>query len=137
MNRTPEESANLATTMALFEAFGAGDVPAILTHLDPGIVIDFYGPPVVPYAGHYEGLDEARRFFETVLASVDIHRFHPDRFMADGPEVVVLGDLHLTARATGRPIRSAFAHVITHRDGRWAHFRDFMNTVEAAGAFAG
>ena len=40
--------------------------------MNDDIVIDFYGPSVIPYAGHYEGRAEARGFFETVLSSVDI-----------------------------------------------------------------
>ena len=67
----------IETTQALFERFGAGDIPGILALLDPAVVIDFYGPDVIPYAGHYSGLEEARRFFETVLSSVDIHVFEP------------------------------------------------------------
>ena len=29
-----------------------------------------------------------------------------------------------------------FAHIITLRDGRWLHFRDFANSAEAAEVFA-
>jgi ketosteroid isomerase-like protein len=125
----------IGVTQALFERFGEGDIPGILRLLGDDIVVDFYGPPVIPYAGHYEGLDEARVFFETVLASVDIHVFEPEQFFGDGPMVAVTGKLHLTARSTGRDIRSDFAHVIEVRDGRWRRFRDFMNTAEAAAAF--
>ena len=128
---------DIELTRNVFAAFGAGDVDAILTHLADDVVIDFYGPPVIPYAGHYRGRDEARRFFETVLASVDIHVFEPEEFLADRDKVVVTGHLRLTARATGGTIESDFVHVITVRDGRWRYFRDFMNTAVAAAAFAG
>ena len=123
------------TTQALFERFGSGDIPGILALLDPAIVIDFYGPDVIPYAGHYSGLEEAQRFFETVLSSVDIHVFEPEFMFSEGGKVAVKGHLHLTARATGRDIRSDFAHIIDVNNGKWVHFCDFMNTVEAAAAF--
>lgn len=122
-------------TMDVFTRFGNKDVPAILEKLADDILIEFYGPFVIPYAGTYRGLGEARRFFETVLGSVDIHQFEPEQFLCDGEMVTVTGNLHLTARATGRDIRSAFAHVITVADGKWLRFRDFMNTSAAEAAF--
>ncbi len=127
---------NIVTTQSLFEAFGAGDVPAMLEHLQDDIVIDFYGPAVIPYAGHYEGRAEARRFFETVLSSVDIEVFEPMEMLADADKVIVTGHLHLIARSTGRAIDSDFVHVITLHDKKWRWFRDFMNTAVAADAFS-
>lgn len=126
---------NIAATQRLFEAFGAGDIPAILTFLDPDIGIEFYGPPVIPYAGRYKGMQQARGFFETVLSSVDINQFDAEEIYGVGDKVIVTGHLNLTARSTGRVIDSDFAHVITLRNARWLRFRDFMNTAEAVAAF--
>ncbi|MGB0220954.1 MAG: nuclear transport factor 2 family protein [Sinimarinibacterium flocculans] len=122
-------------TVEVFTRFGNKDVPGILEMLADDILIEFYGPSVIPYAGTYRGLEEARRFFETVLGSVDIHQFEPEQFLNDGQMVTVTGNLHLTARSTGRDIVSAFAHVITVQDGKWLRFRDFMNTSAAEAAF--
>jgi uncharacterized protein len=127
---------NIAVTREVFARFGAGDIPGILAQLDDDVVIEFYGPPVIPYAGNRRGMNAARAFFETVLASVDIRVFEPEEFLADADKVVVTGRLALTARATGRPIESDFVHVITLHQGRWRRFRDFMNTAVAAAAFA-
>ena len=123
-------------TQAVFAAFGDHDVDQILTLLDDEVRIEFYGPPVIPYAGRYQGRVEARAFFETVLSSVDIHQFDPEEFLSDGDKVTVTGHLRLTARATGRVIESDFAHVITVRDGKWLRFRDFMDTASAVAAFS-
>ncbi len=123
-------------TIEVFTRFGNKDVPAILEMLADDVLIEFYGPSAIPYAGTYRGLAEAERFFSTVLNSVDIHQFEPEQFLSDGPMVTVTGQLHLTARSTGRDIRSDFAHVITVDDGRWKRFRDFMNTAEAVAAFS-
>ncbi|MEM7098661.1 MAG: nuclear transport factor 2 family protein [Pseudomonadota bacterium] len=126
---------NIAATQKLFQAFGEGDVPTILSYLNEEIVIEFYGPDVIPYAGTFSGLAEARHFFETVLSSVDIHEFTPEEFLADADKVVVTGHLHLTARSTGKDIVSDFVHVITMSGEKWLRFRDFMNTTEAFLAF--
>lgn len=126
---------NIETTQAVFAAFGAGDIPAILEHLAEDVVIEFYGPTAIPYAGTYRGHVEARRFFETVLCSVRINQFEPEEFLADADKVIVTGHLNLNALSTGGTIDSDFVHVITLADGRWTRFRDFMNTAVAVAAF--
>ncbi len=130
------QEANIAATQKLFEAFGAHNIPGILEYVNDEIVIEFYGPEVIPYAGTYRGRQEAHAFFSTVLSSVDIHEFVPEEFLADKDKVIVTGRLHLTAKATGRDIVSDFVHVITLAGGKWSRFRDFMNTTEAYLAFS-
>lgn len=126
---------NLTATQKLFEAFGAGDIPAILEYVNDNIRIEFYGPEVIPYAGTYVGTAEARKFFETVLSSVEINQFEPQEMLADGDKVIVTGHLNLTAISTGRIIDSDFVHVITLNAKRWSRFRDFMDTAKAVAAF--
>ena len=126
---------NILATQQLFEAFGAKDIPTILTYLDPEIVIEFYGPAVIPYAGTYNGIAEAEGFFKTVLSSVEINQFDAEEIFGVGDKVVVTGHLNLKSMKTGRIIDSDFVHVITLRDGKWLRFRDFMNTAVAVAAF--
>jgi uncharacterized protein len=132
MTRSPVEA-----TTEIFTRFGAKDVPGILELLADEVRIDFYGPSQIPYAGRFDGKAGARKFFETVLSSVDIHQFDAEQIFSDGEMVAVTGHLRLTARSTGRTIESDFAHVITVRDGKWVRFRDFMNTAVADAAFRG
>ena len=127
--------ANIKQVQEVFVRFGRGDVPAILEMLDDDVLIEFYGPSVIPYANTYRTKKEARKFFETVLGSVDIHQFDAEEFIAQGDKVVVTGHLRLTAKSTGGTIESDFVHVITVRDGKWLRFRDFMNTAVAVAAF--
>lgn len=127
----------IAVTQEVFARFGAGDVPAIVEMLHDDIRIEFYGPKTIPYAGDYKGKDEARKFFETVLSSVDINQFDPEQMLSDGDMVTVTGHLNLTAKSTGGTIDSDFAHVITVKDGKWLRFRDFMDTSVAVKAFGG
>jgi len=126
----------VAVTQELFVRFGNADVPGIVELLDDNVHIQFYGPATIPYADEYRGRAQGQRFFETVLASVDIHQFQPEQFLCDGNMVTVTGQLHLTARATGKDFRSEFAHVITGENGKWTRFRDFMDTAAAAAAFS-
>ncbi|TDU26891.1 hypothetical protein DFR24_3923 [Panacagrimonas perspica] len=126
---------NVAITQEIFGRFGRGDVPAILELLSEDVLIEFYGPPVIPYANTFKGQAGARKFFETVLASVDIHQFDAEEFISERDKVIVTGHLRLTAKSTGGSIESDFVHVITMKDGKWTRFRDFMNTSVAQAAF--
>lgn len=129
-------NASVEVTQKLFERFGAADIPGILEYIHDDVVIEFYGPSVIPYAGTYRGREEARQFFENVLTNVDIHVFDAEQFFSEGAMVSVTGTLHLTAKRTGRDIKSCFAHVITVQDGKWIRFRDFMDTSVAMAAFS-
>lgn len=131
------EATNLANTRELFARFGAKDVDGILELLCDDVTIEFYGPKSIPYAGTYRGKTEARRFFETVHASLDIEQFDAEEMIAAGDKIFVTGHLKLTPKTTGLTYESDFVHVITLRDGKWLRFRDFMNTALAAAAFQG
>ena len=128
---------NLELTQEIFIRFGNHDVDGIVELLHDDCVIDFYGPEVIPYAGHYEGKAACRGFFDTVLSSVNIHVFEAEDFVCEGSKVIVVGRLRLTTKVNGNEIKSPFVHVIECKDGRWLHFRDFMNTAVAQEAFLG
>ncbi len=127
---------NLQLTQEVFVRFGNHDVDGIVELLHDDAIIEFYGTDTIPYAGHYEGREACRRFFETVLSSVDIHVFEPEEFVCEDNKVVVVGRLRLTTKINGNEIKSPFVHVIDCKDGRWYRFRDFMNTVVAHRAFS-
>ena len=73
--------APIDVTKNVFAAFGAADVDGIVKWLHPDVRIEFYGPEVIPYAGNYDGLGEARGSFATVLSSVDIPQCDPEEFI--------------------------------------------------------
>ena len=127
---------NLELTQEIFVRFGNHDVDGIVELLHDEAVIDFYGPSEIPYAGHYEGKEECREFFRTVLSSVDIHVFEAEDFVCEDNKVIVVGRLRLTTKINGNEIKSPFVHVIECKDGRWYWFRDFMNTAVALRAFS-
>ena len=128
---TPEQ-----VVQAAYERFGAGDIPGMLEYLHEDVVIEFYGPQAIPYAGTWRGHAEVTRWLETVYASVDVNVFEPQEMISARDKVVTTGTLHLVARPTGREIRSDFVHVVTVTDGKWSRFRDFMDTAVAVAAFS-
>lgn len=128
---------NLELTQEIFVRFGNGDVDGIVELLHEDAVVEFYGTEEIPYARTWTGNAQCRRFFETVLSSVNIHVFEAEDFICQDDKVIVVGRLHLTVKANGGEIISPFVHVIDCKDGRWIRFRDFMNTAVAREAFIG
>ena len=118
-----------------FEIFFGGDVDGAVALMHEDMVVEFYGPPPIPYAGRFEGRAGAARFFNAVASSVDINAFETEQHLCSGDIVTVTGYLDLTAKSTGKRIQTHFAHVITVRDGKWALFRDFQDSAAAVAAF--
>ena len=133
---TATESANIAATRAIYAAVPAGDLETALSHLDPDIRITYYGTAAIPYAGDYRGIEAATEFFNTVGAHIEIVAMEPWLFIGDGDNLAVWGHQTFHRPATGHTWESEFAHIITLRDGRWLHFRDFMNSALTHQAFA-
>lgn len=135
MSTVRSDNRNIEATRRIYTAVPAGDAETVFALLDPEIVIRYYGVDEIPYAGTFEGLEGATDFFTRVGESVEVLSMEPWTFIAEGDELAVWGHLAFRRRDTGQEFASDFAHIITLRDGRWLHFRDFMNSAVAADVF--
>lgn len=129
------EIRNIEATKAIYAAVPAGDLDTALTHLDRDVRITYYGTERIPYAGDYRGIAEATTFFGLVGQAIEIIEMEAWKFIAQGDDLATWGRQRFRRRATGHEWESEFAHIITLRDGRWLHFRDFMNSALTLDAF--
>ena len=126
---------NVQTAQEGYAAFGRGDVPAILELLTDDIEWIEPGPAdVIPAAGTYRGKDEVAGFFATLGEDVEIHKFEPHEFIAQGDHVVVLIFSEATVKRTGRKVTDHLAHVWTFEDGKLARFEVFSDTAAIVAA---
>ena len=135
MTTAISESRNVEATKAIYAAIPAGDLQTALDLLDPDVRITYYGVDAIPYAGDYRGIDEAVAFFTTVGQTIAITELEAWKFIARGDDLATWGRQRFRLLATGYEWESEFAHIITLRDGRWLHFRDFMNSALTLQAF--
>lgn len=135
MTTVSNETRNIEATKAIYAAVPAGDLQTALDLLDPDVRITYYGVEAIPYAGDYRGIDEAVTFFTRVGQSIAITEMEPWKFIAQGDELATWGRQRFRRLETGYEWESEFAHIITLRDGRWLHFRDFMNSALTLQAF--
>ncbi|QLL05266.1 nuclear transport factor 2 family protein [Mycobacterium vicinigordonae] len=126
---------NIEATQAIYAAVPAGDLNTVLAHLDPEVRITYYGTEKIPYAGDYRGIDEAITFLGKVGNAVEIIAMEAWKFIEQGDDLATWGSQRFRRLETGLEWETEFAHIITLRDGRWLHFRDFANSAAALEVF--
>jgi uncharacterized protein len=90
----------------------------------------------IPWAGRpftgIAGVDEVMRYLGR---NFDMHSLPVDHIIADGPDVVVLGRFHFTARSTGRTLTSPWAAHLVFRGDKVARYHFYENTFAVARSF--
>ena len=95
---------NLRTVQEMYEAYGRGDLPAILSKLSESVEWE-YGPTStdVPWLQRRHGRDGAAAFFAS-HSEMQMHVFSPKAFLETEGIVVVLIDVDFTVKATGKRV---------------------------------
>ena len=128
---------NVQTAKEGYAAFGRGDVPAILELLTDDIEWIEPGPAdVLPAAGTYRGKEEVAGFFATLGENLEIHKFEPHEFIAQGDHLVVLIHFESTVKRTGREVTGHEAQVWTFKGGKLARFEAFSDTAAGVAAYS-
>ena len=129
------ERTNADVVQRGYEAFGRGDIPALLDLLTDDVEWTLQGPSVIPFAGTRHGHEGVAEFFDVLGETLDFEQFEPREYVAQGDTVVVVGFERSLSRATGRTIEQEWAHVNTLRNGKIAKFRAFEDTGAYVAAF--
>ena len=119
------EEQNIGVVQRGYEAFGRGDIESLLALLDETITWSTPGPADLPMAGNRRGRAGVAEFFQTLVATVDVLRFEPKQFVAQGDVVVVVGDDTSRVKATGASVEFEWVHVFTLRDGKIVAFKEY------------
>ena len=127
------EQQNVDIVRRGYDAFGRGDIDALLDLFDDQIQWISAGPSDLPTAGRRTGKQQVRDFFTTVDSLLEFRRFEPKHFIAQGDRVIVLGEDDVTVRATGKPLSDSWAHAFTLKNGKVTHFQEFIDTAALVG----
>lgn len=123
---------SLEVAQEFYASIHAGDFDRLFRTMSEDCTIEFYGPPVIPFAGIFRGLEKCRIFFGHVANDVVIRQFTQEEFIASVDRVAVTGRLVLEFSATGRVYDSEYAHVLSVAGDKLTRFRDYQNTAMAA-----
>lgn len=120
---------NVAIVRGAYEAFGRGDIDALIDALDANIDWITPGPSELVTAGSRRGQQQVRQFFASLNELFDFQRFEPQKFVAEGDTVIVLGEDTVAVKATGNTFSESWAHVFTIKNGKIARFHEYMDTA--------
>ena len=129
-NELGVDMANINTVREIYQAFGQGDVAAIVDRLADDVEWEYgVNSTNVPWLQPRRGKARVPEFFQA-LADIDIHKFEPTCLLEQGNTVVALINLDATVRGTQqRVIEEDEAH-IWHFDahGKVSRFRHRADT---------
>lgn len=130
-----EEQANITLVKQCYDAFMKGDIPRLLSFMDPAIDWELPQLDTVPFSGKRHGQQQVTEFFGMMNDAQASNEFTPREFIAQGNRVVVLGHYSWTLRANNEQYESDWTHIFTIRNGKVAAFREFTDSHIAAEAF--
>jgi uncharacterized protein len=130
---------NIPTVRGIYEAFGRGDVPAILATLADDVDWEYGGTATdVPWLQPRRGPAQVVGFFES-LAAIEFKQLTATTLLESGSVVVVLLQLEAVVKATGVTVTEADEVHIWHFDaaGKVARFRHRVDTLQHHRAYHG
>ncbi|HEX7185775.1 MAG TPA: nuclear transport factor 2 family protein [Thermoanaerobaculia bacterium] len=129
---------NKETAQEIYEAFGRGDVAAILERLDEDVEWEYGVASEVPWLQPRRGRTGAAEFFAS-LGELEIHTFILKAILEGDGLVVALIDVEATVKATGkRYVEEDEVHIwYFNEDGKVVRFRHRVDTQQHYQAWRG
>jgi ketosteroid isomerase-like protein len=113
----------------VYDAFGQGDVPAVLGAMTDDI--EWYEADGMPYGGLHRGPDAvAQNVFGPITEDVADFSVTPEEFMASGDTVAAVVRYAGTGKSTGKALNLPVVHVWDVSNGKVARFRQFIDTAK-------
>jgi ketosteroid isomerase-like protein len=114
---------NLELARRAYDAFGRGDVPAVLGVLSEDV--DWNTPGVLPHSKEASGRDEVGQFFQGLVSTWQDFGLEIQDYVASGDRVCVIGRAEGTLNGTRTGY--GFVHAWTVRDGELARFDEYVD----------
>ena len=114
---------NVELLRGTYEAFGRGDVPAVLDSFADDIT--WHAPAVLPQGGDAKGKEEVAQFFQRLVAAWDGLELDLRDYVASGDRVCVIG--RAEGRLDGTQTGYGFVHCWTVRDGLCVDFYECVD----------
>jgi ketosteroid isomerase-like protein len=121
-----------AVVKAAYEAFGRGDIEAVLGMLDPAV--EWSSPRTLPHGGQFSGTDGALAFFQGLGGAWD-----PLGLDVESVSDVGAGVVAGVVRASGSLRKGGAAsygavHLFTIKGGKITKFREYVDVDDALSA---
>ena len=122
------EQDNVAAITKIYEAFGKGDVPYIVSQLQDDVRWVVHMDKVVPTSGDWSGKAKVPGFFQALGETTEVTAFVPTEFVAHGDTVVSMGDFGFVVRSNGKSGMSKWIFVWKFRGGKVVSYEQFIDS---------
>jgi ketosteroid isomerase-like protein len=132
------EHTHIRTVQAIYEAFGRGDIDAILERLTDDV--DWASEAesdIAPWHGVRRGKNQVPSFFEALATSIDVTEFTPLTFGSNETDVLVVVRFGFTVRENGNSGSMDIHHWWRFRDEKVCFYRGTEHTALTAALLAG
>jgi ketosteroid isomerase-like protein len=123
--------ANIKTIMSAYEAFGRGDVAAMLELMTDDV--DWAAeadPAVAPWHGVRHGKDAVAKFFAEFGSTMEVEEFTPVSIAANDTDVLTVVRFRARSRATGKTAAMDLHHYFAFREGKIGYYRGTEDTAQ-------
>ena len=130
--------ANIKTITGVYEAFGRGDVAAILDVVTEDV--DWASEAAssgAPWYGVRHGRDAVAAFFTDFGSTMEVEEFTPVSLAANDTDVFSLVRFRARSRGTGRTSEMNLHHYFRFRDGKIAYYRGTEDTAQTEAVLRG
>ena len=114
---------NVEMLRGTYEAFGRGDVAAVLDSFADDIT--WHVPAVLPHGGDARGKEEVGQFFQRLAGLWEDFKIDLRDYVASGDRVCVIGQAD--GRLDGTQTGFGFVHCWTVRDGLCVDFDEYVD----------
>jgi len=125
--------AGVDVVRAAYSAFSRGDVPAIVNLVSEDVDWRFVGTKRLAYTGRFKK-PQVAQWFADLAAAEEVQQFEPREFIPGGEHVTVLGHYRCTAKPSGKPFETEWAHVFTVKHGKITRFWGIYDSEASAAA---
>ena len=130
--------ANIKTITGVYEAFGRGDVAAILDAVTDDV--DWAAEAAssgAPWYGVRHGKDAVAAFFADFGSTMEVEEFTPVAFAANDSDVLTVVRFRARSRANGKSAQMNLHHYFRFRDGKVAYYRGTEDTAQTESVLQG
>jgi len=123
--------ANIKTITGVYEAFGRGDIAAILDAVTDDV--DWAAEAAssaAPWYGVCHGREAVAAFFAGFGSAMDVEEFTPVSVAANDTDVLTVVRFRCRSRSTGRVAAMNLHHYFKFQDGKIAYYRGSEDTAQ-------
>ena len=115
-------SDNVEMVQGAYEAFGRGDIQALMENFADDI--EWHSPEPLPQHIDARGPEDVGQFFQSVADNWSDFQVDLDDICASGDRVCAIG--HAAGKLDGGEAEYGFVHAWTIRDGKLARFDEYV-----------